>query len=352
MVLERFKAIKGVMKKIKFAVIGYGHIGKKHAAMVDGNPDSELVAVVDTNAEARKIASESCSNVFETVDDFIKADLDVDVVNICTPNGYHCDMASKSLEKRYHVILEKPMGLNRAECEDVIFKSLQASRNVFCVKQNRYSPTSAWLKELVDEERLGDIYLVQLNCYWNRDSRYYKKGGWKGTKDLDGGVLFTQFSHFVDIMYWLFGDIKNIRGRAANFNHQDSTEFDDSGIVNFDFVNGGIGSLNFSTSVWGANMESSIAVIGEKGSVKISGQYMDQVTHVKIDNYEMPELPPANPPNDYGDYKGSAANHHYVIQNVIEVLQGKAVISTNALEGMKVVEMIERMYDAMDNRSY
>lgn len=340
------------MKKIKFAVVGYGHIGKKHAAMVAGNPDSELVAIVDSNEEARKIANENCDRVYESIDQFIADDLDIDVVNICTPNGHHCDMAIKSLEKRYHVILEKPMGLTRAECETVIFKSLQASRNVFCVKQNRYSPTSAWLKEIIEEEALGEVYLVQLNCYWNRDARYYKKGGWKGTKELDGGVLFTQFSHFVDIMYWLFGDIKNIRGRAANFNHKESTEFDDSGIVNFDFVNGGIGSINFSTSVWGANMESSIAVIGEKGSVKISGQYMDQVAHVNIEDYTMPQLPPPNPPNDYGDYKGSAANHHYVIQNVIEVLQGKAMISTNALEGMKVVEMIERMYEAMDNRSY
>lgn len=340
------------MKKIRFAVIGYGHIGKKHAAMVDGNPDSELLAIVDTDQVARDAAKTLCSNVYASIAEFLEEGPEVDVVNICTPNGYHCDMAIKSLEKRYHVILEKPMGLHRAECEDVIFKSLQASRNVFCVKQNRYSPTSVWLKEIIENKNLGEIFMVQLNCYWNRDERYYKKGGWKGSKALDGGVLFTQFSHFVDIMYWIFGDIKNIRGRAANFNHKNSTEFDDSGIVSFDFVSGGMGSINFSTSVWGANMESSIAVIGAKGSVKISGQYMDQVSHVKIEDYEMPQLPPANPPNDYGDYKGSAANHHYVIQNVIEVLQGKAVISTNALEGMKVVEMIERMYEAMDNRTY
>ncbi len=109
-----------------------------------------------------------------------------------------------------------------------------------------------------------------------------------------------------------------------------------------------MGSVNFSTSIYGQNMESSIAIIGSKGSVKVSGQYMDQVSYCHIEDYEMPELPPANPPNDYGDYKGSAANHHYVIQNVINTLQGKDVISTNALEGMKVVEIIERMYAAFD----
>ncbi len=141
----------------------------------------------------------------------------------------------------------------------------------------------------------------------------------------------------------MWRDIKNIRGRATNFNHQDSTEFNDIGMVGSDFINGGMGSINYSTSIWGQNMESSIAIIGEKGSVKVSGQYMDKVSYCHVDGYEMPELPPANPPNDYGDYKGSAANHHYVIENVINVLTGKSTISTNALEGLKVVEMIERI---------
>ena len=117
------------------------------------------------------------------------------------------------------------------------------------------------------------------------------------------------------------------------------------GVLNFDFVNGGMGSMNFSTSVWGQNLESSITVIGEKGSVKVSGQYMDKVEACHVQDYVMPELPPSNPPNDYGDYKGSAANHHYIIQNVIDVIAGRAEIATNALEGMKVVEMIERMYE-------
>jgi predicted dehydrogenase len=234
--------------------------------------------------------------------------------------------------------------LTKPQCEEIIFKSLQASKHVFCVKQNRYSPTSIWLREIIYQKLLGEIYIVQLNCYWNRDERYYGKSDWKGTMKLDGGVLFTQFSHFVDVMYWLFGDIQNIQARITNFNHQKSTEFDDSGIVSFDFVNGGIGSINFSTSIFDSNMESSIAVVGEKGSIKISGQYMEKVVHCNIKDYEMPELPPTNPPNDYGGYTGSAANHHYVMQNVVDVLTGKSTISTNALEGLKVVEIIERIY--------
>lgn len=330
---------------IRFAVIGYGHIGKKHAAMIHGNEESELVAVVDTDASRMEELNGEGIQTFTDYQEFLDADIEVDVINICTPNGMHSAQAIKALEAKCHVVIEKPMGLSRAKCEEVIFKSLQVSRHVFCVKQNRYSPTSVWLRELVDHKSLGKINLVQLNCYWNRDERYYKKGGWKGTADQDGGVLFTQFSHFIDIMYWLFGDIKNIKARFTNFNHVGMTEFDDTGIVSFDFVNGGMGSINYSTSIYRQNMESSIAIIGSEGSVKVSGQYMDKVEHCEVKDYVMPELPPANPPNDYGDFKGSAANHHYVIQNVIDVLTGKSVISTNALEGMKVVEMIERIHD-------
>lgn len=334
------------MSKTTFAVVGFGHIGKKHSIIVTGNDDSELVAIIDLDEEKQKEAKSAYPDVsvFASIEEYLSSDMQADVVNICTPNGYHAAQAIKVLDNRSHVVLEKPMGLTRQECEEVIFKSLQVSKHVFCVKQNRYSPSSKWMKSLLEEKRLGRINMVQLCCYWNRDDRYYKAGGWKGTKNLDGGILFTQFSHFIDIMYWLFGDIQNIVAMSKNFNHKASTEFDDSGLVQFEFVNGGFGSVNYSTSIYGKNFESSIVVVGEKGTLKVSGQYMDQVEYCHIEDYEMPELPPPNPPNDYGEYKGSAANHHYVIQNVIDVLTGKSQISTNALEGMKVVEIIERIH--------
>ena len=236
------------------------------------------------------------------------------------------------------------MAITKADCEKVIFKGLQVNRNIFGVMQNRYSPPSVWLKETIDGKLLGDIYIVQLNCFWNRDDRYYTAGNWKGTEDLDGGTLFTQFSHFIDIMYWVFGDITNIQATFRDFNHQKTTSFEDSGIVNFSFPNGGIGSINYSTAIWDVNLESSITVIGSKGSLKIGGQYMNEVVYCNIENYQMPKLPASNPANDYGAYKGSAANHHYIIENVIDTLKGRTIMTTNALEGLKVVEIIERIY--------
>ena len=236
------------------------------------------------------------------------------------------------------------MSLTKADGEKVIYKALQVHKHVFAVMQNRYSPPSVWIKEMIESGKLGKIFMVQLNCYWNRDNRYYKKDSWHGNKQLDGGTLFTQFSHFIDILYWLFGDIENIRSRFSNFNHAGLTEFEDSGLVSFDFANGGVGCINFSTSVWNQNLESSMTIIAENGSVKIGGQYMNEVEVCNIKDYEMPELKPTNPGNDYGAYKGSAQNHHYVIENVVDVLKQRASITTNALEGLKVVDIIERIY--------
>ncbi len=335
---------------IKFAVIGQGHIGKRHAEMIRRDPNSELVAVCDILPKEDVNLADIEVPYFTSIDDFLASGIEADVVNICTPNGYHAEYAIKCLEKRFHVVVEKPIALTKMDAEKILFKSLEYSRHVFCVMQNRYSPPSVWLKELVDNETLGDIFMVQLNCYWNRDDRYYKPGNWHGDGKLDGGTLFTQFSHFIDIMYWLFGDIENIRGNFHDFSHQKLTDFEDSGVVSFDFVNGGMGNINYSTAVYDTNLESSITIIGSNGTVKVAGQYMNEVAYCHIKDYVMPELAASNPPNDYGLYKGSAQNHHYVIQNVVDKLKERGTITTNILEGLKVVDIIERIYDVRDKQ--
>ena len=332
-------------EKIKFAVIGCGHIGKRHAEMITRNQESELVALIDVKGKNELGIEHYNVPFFNTLEEFFQTDIAVDVICIASPNGFHVEHALKCLAEKKHIVVEKPMALTKQDAEKVIYKALQVHKQLFAVMQNRYSPPSVWIKELIESGKLGDIYIVQLNCYWNRDERYYKKDSWHGTRNLDGGTLFTQFSHFIDIMYWLFGDIENILARFNDFNHADLTEFEDSGFVSFDFINGGMGSLNYSTSVWGQNLESSMTIIAENGSVKIGGQYMNQVEWCHIKDYQMPDIAPTNPGNDYGAYKGSAANHHYIIENVVDVLKGRSPITTNALEGLKVVEIIEKIYN-------
>jgi UDP-N-acetyl-2-amino-2-deoxyglucuronate dehydrogenase len=333
-------------KKVRFAVVGCGHIGKRHAEMIVRNEEAELVALIDVKDKSALKIDHFDVPFFSSLDSFLSASLDVDVVNIATPNGFHAEQALACLEGRRHVVVEKPIALNKLDAEKLIFKALHVHRHVFAVMQNRYSPPSQWVKQMVDSGKLGKIFMVQLNCFWNRDERYYVEGSWHGKKDLDGGTLYTQFSHFIDILYWLFGDIENIQSRIRDFNHADLTEFEDSGLVNFDFVNGGIGCINFSTAVWNQNMESSMTIVAENGSIKIGGQYMNEVEYCHIKNYDMPVLPPTNPGNDYGAYKGSAQNHNFIIANVIDVLKGRDSITTNALEGLKVVEIIEKIYQS------
>lgn len=333
-----------IAEKIKFAVVGCGHIGKRHAEMISRNSECELVALVDVKDKSVLGIESHDVPFFGSLDEFLKSGIEADVINIASPNGFHFEQSYKAIDAGKHIVVEKPMALNKQDAEKLIFQALHKHKQVFAVMQNRYSPPSAWVKEMVESGKLGEIYMVQLNCYWNRDDRYYKPESWHGKQELDGGTLFTQFSHFIDIMYWLFGDITNIQAKFADFNHEELTDFEDSGFVSFDFVNGGMGSLNYSTSVWNQNLESSMTIIAEHGAVKIGGQYMDKVEVCNVKDYIMPELPPTNPGNDYGAYKGSAANHHYIIENVVDVLKGRNTITTNALEGLKVVDIIERIY--------
>ena len=331
-------------KKIRFAVAGQGHIGKRHAEMILRNPQSELAAVCDIRTpEECKVFNQDIP-FYQSLGELLANEKNLDVLNICTPNGLHAEMSVKALESGLHVVVEKPMALNKADAEKIVYKSLEKHKNVFCVMQNRYSPPSVWLKNVIEGNLLGKLFHVQINCYWNRDERYYTRQNWHGDGKLDGGTLFTQFSHFIDIMYWLFGDIKNINGQFMDFTHQKLTDFEDTGIVNFSFVNEGIGTLNYSTAIYNENLESSMTIIGEKGTIKVAGQYMNEVVYCNIKDYQMPELEASAPPNDYGLYKGSAQNHHLVIQNVVDTLSGRTPISTNALEGLKVVDIIERIY--------
>lgn len=342
------------MKKIRFAVVGCGHIGKRHAEMIVRDAGAELIALCDIRSKEELGIEAYDVPFFPSLNELLQADLEVDVINICTPNGLHAGMAIQAIESGHHVVIEKPMALTLQDAEKVVYTSLRYQKQAFCVMQNRYSPPSIWIKEMVDSGRLGNIYMVQLNCYWNRDNRYYKAGGWHGDAQLDGGTLFTQFSHFIDIMYWLFGDICHIQAKFADFNHQNLTAFEDSGLITFDFVNGGMGCLNYSTAVWDKNMESSMLIIAENGSVKIGGQYMNEVEYCHIKDYEMPTLAPTNPGNDYGPYKGSAQNHNFVIRNVVEVLSetsGKQ-ITTNVLEGLKVVDIIQKIYALKENNKH
>ena len=223
----------------------------------------------------------------------------------------------------------------------MVNKAFETGKKLFVVKQNRYNPPIIFLKQLIDEEKLGKILSFQINCFWNRPEAYYVD--WKGKKDLDGGTLFTQFSHFIDLLYWMLGDVVNVKSISKNFCHP-SIEFEDSGVVLFEMKNNAIGTLNYTVNSFANNMEGSITVFGEKGTVKVGGQYLNELEYCNVKDIELPLLPKGNAANGYGFYQGSMSNHDKVYENLIEALQNPLHDFATAEEGLKTVEIIQKIY--------
>lgn len=332
-----------MMTKLRFGILGAGYIGKRHAEHICNHPEAELAGVYDIKPERAKALAELFNTQpFYTLESFLEVPMDV--VNICTPNGLHAQGAIAALKSQKHVVVEKPMALNSEDCEQMIHEAMNRHLNLFVVKQNRYNPPIVALKKLMEEGKLGKIYMVNLNCYWNRNARYYTDSDWKGSKDLDGGTLFTQFSHFIDIIHYLFGYIKHPQGSITNANHGDLIQFEDTGTFTFQLPGNVLGSMNYTTCATHKNMEGSITVFAEKATIKVGGQYLNTLEYQELDGLEPLVIETIEKANDYGFYKGSMSNHDVMIQNVVDFMKGQSAQTTNALDGMKTVQAIEEMY--------
>ena len=342
-----------IISSIRFAVVGLGHIGRRHASLIAARPGAELVAVCDVLDRAVLAWPEGVGEevpLYAGLQELLEQ-VSCDVVCICTPNGLHAAQGLACLRAGRHVVIEKPMALTVAGCDALIAEAKRQGLHVFGVMQNRYSPAAAWLKKVVDDNHLGEFLQVHVDCFWNRDYRYYQTAEgtphpWHGSTELDGGVLFTQFAHFIDLLCWTFGPVEVIAARFANQTHAALHAYADTGMVHFRLPDGGLGSLNFSTVVWDRNFESTLTVIGRRGTVKLGGQYMNELRYCHVQGLEVPTLAASAPPNSYGPYQGSAANHHFVIDNVVDVLRGRATVATTAAEGRAVVQTIAAIYRA------
>jgi UDP-N-acetyl-2-amino-2-deoxyglucuronate dehydrogenase len=332
---------------IKFAIVGCGRIAQRHAEHIAKR--GELIAVCDVVEEkAQQLAATYGAKPYTSYMDMLQSEPTIDVIAICSPNGLHAQHSIEALKAGYHVLCEKPMGLSVKECGDMVQTAERANKRLFAIKQNRYNPPVAAVKEMIDAGKLGKILSVQLSCFWNRNADYYANS-WKGTKDLDGGTLFTQFSHFVDLLYWLIGDVDEVAAYTGNFAHKDIIEFEDTGVVILKFTNGALGTINYTVNSFDKNMEGSLTIFGENGTVKIGGQYLNELEYQQIENYRIENLPEGNKANNYGNYTGSMSNHDKVYDNLIEVLTRNAPITTSSYEGMKTVEIIEKIYRAAKN---
>ena len=327
---------------LRIAIVGCGRIAQRHAEHI--NNKAVLAAVCDIDEEkARTLGGNYGTAVYYSIEEMLSAEANIDVVAICSPNGLHAHHSILALKAGCHVLCEKPMAIDVHDCGQMIQAAETANKRLFAIKQNRFNPPVAAVKNAIDEGRLGRIYSVQLNCFWNRNEDYYRNS-WKGTKDLDGGTLFTQFSHFIDLLYWMIGDVKEVHSMVDNFHHKGIIEFEDTGVIIARFTNGAIGTINYTVNSFEKNMEGSLTIFAEKGTVKIGGQYLNELEYQHIKDFKIENLPEGNKPNNYGNYVGSMSNHNLVYDNLIEVLENNGKISTNAFEGLKTVEIIEKIY--------
>jgi len=328
--------------KVKFGIIGCGRIAHRHAEHIHSK--GLLVAVCDIDQKkSDALAAQYGAKSYHSVEEFLLNEKEIDVVAICSPNGLHAEHSIKALQAGFHVLCEKPMAITVHDCGRMIQAAEKANKRLFAIKQNRYNPPVEAVKKLIDEGRLGKIMSIQLSCFWNRNPDYYK-GSWKGTLYMDGGTLFTQFSHFVDLLYWFLGDVKSVQAFMGNYQHQGIIEFEDTGVVILEFYNGAIGTVNYTVNSFQKNMEGSLTLFGEKGTVKIGGQYLNELEYQNIEGYTIENLAEGNKPNNYGNYVGSMSNHDKVYDNLIDVLENNAAITTNSFEGLKTVEIIEKIY--------
>jgi UDP-N-acetyl-2-amino-2-deoxyglucuronate dehydrogenase len=331
-------------KKVKFAVIGCGSIGKRHLAVIDAETDAELVAICDTNENRCRDLSVLYNNVkYYTDYKQMLIETDVDIVNIATPHGLHSEMSIAVAKSKKNILVEKPMALLTEDCNLMIEAANENNVKLFVVKQNRYNKPIALTKMAIDDNKLGKIFMVQCNVMWNRNQEYYNESDWRGKKNLEGGALHTQVSHFIDLLVWWFGDIINAKTIMDTMNHK--IEIEDCGVSALKFNTGVIGSLLWTTCVYNNNFEGSITIIGEKGTIKIGGKYLNKIEFWDVMSYPLPEnIDFEDKPNNYGKYQGTSSNHDKLISHLVNqfIENRKGVVEGD--EAIKTIQAIDLIY--------
>lgn len=337
------------MKAVRFLLVGCGAIGERHARLAAEK--GELVAVCDSEEKKLKAFSATYACYGYTSLREMLLHEEADALLVCTPNGLHAAHSIAGLKAGLHVLCEKPMALTSADAKKMIGTANTAGKHLLIVKQNRFNPPVAAVKNLLSSNKLDTIYSVQVNCFWNRGAKYYRQSNWRGTKALDGGVLFTQFSHFIDLLYWLFGELKTVKGFTENMAHQQLTEVEDTGVFSFVTKTGVPGTLHYSTNARNKNYEGSVTILAEKATIKIGGPYLNRIEYQEPVLIDVAKLTGSNAANQYKGYEGSMNNHARVYDEFLQVIAGKQKKYVSGEEGMESVKMIEQFYNAARKKS-
>ena len=327
-------------RKIRMAIVGCGRISKNHFGSIEKHADNiELVAICDTDKTVLNTHKEQYQvNAYLQLGDMLKNE-ELDLVAICTPSGVHPDQVVAVAEHGIHVMTEKPMATRWKDGVRMVKACDKAGVHLFVVKQNRRNSTLQLLKRAVEEKRFGKIHMVHLNVFWTRPQAYYDQAEWRGTWEFDGGAFMNQASHYVDLLDWLIGPIDKVQAMMSTTR---DIEVEDTGVLNIKWRNGALGSMAVTMLTYPKNLEGSITILGEKGTVKVGGVAVNDIQQWEFDE-----------PKDYdtqikeANYETTSVygfGHPLYYKNVIDVLHGEAEPETDGREGLKSLEILIAAY--------
>jgi UDP-N-acetyl-2-amino-2-deoxyglucuronate dehydrogenase len=329
---------------IRLALVGCGRISERHFDAIEAHPELSLVAVSDEMADRARSAGERYAVPAFSNYAAMLAETDSDAVVICTPSGLHPRHGIMAAQRGLHVICEKPMATRLEEADQLVRTCDEAGVYLFVVKQNRLNPGIQLLKRAVELGRFGRVYMASVRVFWNRPQPYYDMAPWRGTWEFDGGAFMNQASHYVDLIQWIMGPVETVSAKIATLARRIETE--DTGAAILRFRNGAIGVLETTMLTYPRNLEGSVTILGERGTVQIGGTALNRVVEWDFAEYhdddreaEAMRLAP-DPLSVYG------SGHRPYYENVVRVLRGEAAPGTDGREGRKSLELILGIYES------
>ena len=330
-----------MVKKLKVAIVGCGRILQKHIEAISYNSTKfTLVALCDTDQTKLVKFKNKKIILFKSLDELLLAKINFDLISICTPSSLHSSQTIQCLKKNFNVLVEKPMSLNFKDAKKMILMKKKNKKKLFVSLQNRFNPTVRLLKKIISQKKLGKIYLVNINVFWNRSQNYYDADAWRGTVRHDGGALMNQSIHFLDLVLWLFGKVKKLQVMRATLARK--IEVEDTALINFFFKNNIFCSFSTTMLTHNTNYEGSITVLGEKGIVKIGGVALNKIIDWNINGKEMTEVNKNKINYKLKSVYGSG--HKYLYKEIFNSITKKNFSAISAKDGSKSVEIIDKIY--------
>jgi UDP-N-acetyl-2-amino-2-deoxyglucuronate dehydrogenase len=328
-------------RKIRFALVGCGRIAQNHFAAIKQHSDrAELLGVSDVNSVALAEAVKSTgAKPFKTLTEML-AGCDADVIILTTPSGLHPDQAIEIASAGKSVVTEKPMATRWDDGKRMVKACDLAGVRLFVVKQNRRNATLQLLKKAIQKKRFGKIFMVNINVFWTRPQSYYDQGGWRGRWEYDGGAFMNQASHYVDLVDWLIGPVESLQAFTATLRRD--IEAEDTGVISLKWRSGALGSMNVTMLTYPKNLEGSITILGEKGTVRIGGMAVNEVQHWEFEDTDPDDVKVKEA--SYATTSVYGFGHPLYYDNVIKVMRGEAEPETDGREGLKSLELIIATY--------